>query len=296
MNKGLFILITLTACFCACSKDDSQQEDPAPVRKISIEVVENPMVMDGDRATSSTRGSAITTSTLTAFSMNYGEDVFSVSKSGDTWITDPPYWPEDDYEKKIVFYAYKAGSKDIFYDDNQYISFEVDELVSAQIDLLVATDTVSYNDAQGTVSLTFDHACAAVDFQLCISNTLWTNLGRNNLTINSVVLTNVMNKGKYYYSTGWDDVKGSASYTLTTSSSFGLGTELYPLNNNDLNNIGSLFMIPQTLGAETGLRIQYTVGGIQKQTFISMSGHTWEPGVQYTEKIKLGTGQINLQL
>jgi len=282
MNKGLFILITLTACFCACSKDDSQQEDPAPVRKISIEVVENPMVMDGDRATSSTRGSAITTSTLTAFSMNYGEDVFSISKNGDTWTPNPVNWPDVDNDTPITFRAYNGGT---YIYSGDYVSFTVEESASSQKDLLVATNTVSYSASKGKVSLEFDHACAAVDFQLRISNTLSSSLG-SELNINSVVLENVMNKGKYYYSTGWDDVEGSASYTLTDGS-FYLGTALQSLY------CGTLFMIPQTLADGAGLRIQYTVSGNTKETFISMSGQTWEAGIQYTSNIKLGTGQIN---
>lgn len=283
MNKGLFILITLTAGFCACSKDDSRQEDYAPVRKISIEVIENPMAMDGDRATAATRGSVITTSTLTAFSMNYGEDVFSISKNGDTWTPNPVNWPDVDNDTPITFRAYNGGT---YIYSGDYVSFTVEESASSQKDLLVATNTVSYNDANGKVSLEFDHACAAVDFQLKITNTLKNNLG-SNLTINSVVLENVKNTGKYYYSTGWDDVSGEVSYTLTDGS-FSLGTDLQSLY------CGTLFMIPQTLGEDAGLRIQYTVGGNLKETFIFMSGRTWEAGNQYTENIKLGTGQISL--
>ena len=290
MNKRLFILIALTAGFCACSNEDDKQlqEDPAPVRKISIEVTENPMIADGERASAATRGSVINASTLTGFKMNYESEEYTVSKSGDTWNTTPAYWPYGvGNDVRIIFYAYNAGT---FNSDSKYISFTVDKEVTSQIDLLVATNTVSYNDANGKVSLEFDHVCAAVDFQLCISNTLRTNLGTD-LSINSVTLVNVKNTGKYYYSTGWSDlayspVSPTPSYTLTTSG-FSLGTALHTLD------CGTLFLIPQTLGEGAGLSIDYTVNETRKNTFVSMQGYQLEAGIQYTANIKLGTSHIN---
>ncbi len=290
MNKRFFILIALAAGFCACSNDDDKllQEEPAPERKISIEVIENPMVSDGTKGSvASTRGSVISASTLSSFNMNYLSDVYTVSKSGDTWKTEPKTWPDVNNNLRITFYAYSAGT---FYSGDNHLSFTVDELVTSQKDLLVATDNVSYNDAQGKVSLAFDHACAAVDFQMCISNTLKTSLGTDNLSINSVRLEKINNAGKYYYSTGWSEVSGSANYTLTTSV-FSLGTSLQTLG------CGTLFLIPQTFGADTGLRINYTVSGTgsgsQKETFVSMAGYQLKAGNQYTANIKLGTAHIN---
>ena len=283
MNKRLFILIALTAGFCACSNDDDKQlqEDPAPVRKISIEVTENPMVSNDTKGSvATTRGSVITTSTLTEFKMNYESDEYTVKKSNGTWNTVAP-WPDVNNDVSIIFYAYNAGT---FYSGGKYLSFTVDELVTTQKDLLVATDTVSYNDAHGKVSLTFDHACAAVDFQIRISNTLRNALGTD-LAINSIKLINVKNHGRYNYSTGWSDLSGSASYTLT-SSDFSLGTELQTLN------CGTLFMIPQTLGDGVGLSIDYTINTIKYNTIVNLEGE-WEAGIQYTAKVKLGTNNIN---
>ena len=286
MNKRFFILIALAAGFCACSNDDDKllQEEPAPVRKISIEVIENPMVIDGTKGSlSATRGSVISASSLNSFKMNYESAEYSVSKSGDTWNTTPDSWPYGvDYDVPITFYAYNGGE---YQYPGDYISFTIDENADKQKDLLVATDNVSYNYAQGKVTLAFDHACAAVDFQMCISKTLKTSLGTD-LSINSVILEKIKNAGKYYYSTGWSAIGGSADYTLTTSG-FSLGTELYSLD------CGTLFLIPQTFGADTGLRINYTVSGNQKETFVSMAGYELEAGKQYTANIKLGTAHIN---
>ena len=286
MNKRFYILIALAAGFCACSNDDDKllQEEPAPVRKISIEVIENPMVIDGTKGSlSATRGSVISTSSLNSFKMNYKSAEYSVSKSGDTWNTTPDSWPYDvDYDVPITFYAYNGGE---YQYPGDYISFTIDENADKQKDLLVATDNVSYNYAKGKVTLAFNHACAAVDFQLCISNKLRTALGTD-LSINSVTLVNIKNTGKYYYSTGWSGLDGSAYYTLTNSV-FSLGTSLQTLG------CGTLFLIPQTFGADTGLRINYTVSGNQKETFVSMAGYELKAGNQYTANIKLGTAHIN---
>lgn len=286
MNKRFFILIALAAGFCACSNDDDKllQEEPAPVRKITIEVIENPMVIDDTKGSlSATRGSVISTSSLTAFSMNYHATKYVLSKNNNVWTPDPIEWPDEVADDTpIPFHAYNGGE---YQYPGDYISFTIDENADKQKDLLVATDNVSYNYAQGKVTLAFDHACAAVDFQLCISNTLRTALGTD-LSINSVTLVNVKNHGNYYYSTGWSDISGSTYYTLTTSS-FSLGTSLQTLG------CGTLFLIPQTFGADTGLRINYTVSDNQKETFVSMAGYELKAGNQYTANIKLGTAHIN---
>jgi hypothetical protein len=286
MNKKLFILIALTAGLCACSNDDDKQlqEESAPVRKISIEVTENPLVAnEGSGSAASTRGSVIYTSSLSAFSMNYQTTQYNIKydiiKNNNGWTPNPIDWPVID-DTPITFRAYNGGT---YIYQNDYLSFTLEESASNQIDLLVATKTVSYDDANGKVSLTFDHACAAVDFQIRISNTLRNALGTD-LAINSIKLINVKNHGRYNYSTGWSDLSGSASYTLT-SSDFSLGTELQTLN------CGTLFMIPQTLGDGVGLSIDYTINTIKYNTIVNLEGE-WEAGIQYTAKVKLGKDNV----
>ena len=290
MNKGYFILIALTAGFYACSKDDNPvpeddkpiKEEPAPVRKISVMVDETPMV-DGNKAAIATRGSIISTSTLSSFKMNYQSDVYTVSKteSGSTWNTEPDPWPTGDDDERLVFHAYNAGE---YQYPGDYLSFIVDENAGKQKDLLVATDTVSYNTNNGKVSLVFDHACAAVDFQIYLSNTLRNKLGED-LCINSVTLENVQDTGKYSYSEGWRDLRGSASYTLT-SGDFLVGTSIHTFD------CGTLFMIPQTLCDTAGLNIQYTLNETTKNVFVTMNGTIWKAGTHHTAKFKLGTQQI----
>jgi hypothetical protein len=188
----------------------------------------------------------------------------------------------------VSFYAFTGGT---FYanDGTPYVSFTVAENASTQHDLLVVTNSVAYNDHGGKVPLTFDHACAAVAFNVQISNTLWTQLGTT-LTVNSIVLRNVNNTGRYYFGTSaWENVSGSAYYTLTNSS-ITIGTEVQALSSNHL------FMIPQIREANgttgTYLEVNYSFSG-QTQTSATIPlAINWEAGYEYTINIKLGTTLI----
>ena len=177
MNKKLiFYTVALTAgLLTACSSDDEQKQEP-PVRHISVEVNQRPMTSDdpaGARSTD-TRSAITTTETFSAFSMRgiYSNltSEYSVSKSNDTWTVTPNRWPEDGYgiiapnETKVPFYAFTDGT--FYASGTPYISFTIAENASTQHDLLVATNTVSFNDHQGKVPLTFDHACAALAFNV----------------------------------------------------------------------------------------------------------------------------------
>jgi hypothetical protein len=165
----------------------------------------------------------------------------------------------------------------------------MDENASTQHDLLVATNTVSHNSHQGKVPLTFDHACAAVAFNVKITSTLKSGkLGNSSLTVNSIVLRNVQNRGRYNFGTSsWSGLDGSAYYTLT-SGNMSVDTDFVPLSSN------YLFVIPQSRDAngttDTYLEINYTLSG-SKQATIPLAVN-WEAGYKYTIDIKLGTTLI----
>lgn len=302
MNKKLiFYTVALTAgLLTACSSDDEQKQEP-PVRHISVEVNQRPMTSDdpaGARSTD-TRSAITTTETFSAFSMrgiysNFTSE-YSVSKSNDTWTVTPNTWPEDIYgdpapdETKVPFYAFTQGEFQ-WNKGTPYISFSIAENASTQHDLLVAKNSVAYSDHDGKVPLTFDHACAALAFNVQITNTLKTKkLSNGTLTVNSIVLRNVSNSGKYYFGTStWGDVSGSAYYTLT-SGNITVDTEAQALSSN------YLFVIPQTraVNGTTGtyLEINYTLSG-SKQATIPLAVD-WVAGSKYTIDIKLGTTLIN---
>ena len=276
-------LLAAPLFFASCSSDDSMtpiDEVKTPQRPISVEVSETPFG-NTTEARQLTRAAITDLTSFSAFTMmTANKDKLSVEKKNGSWVVDGS-WPVGD-NTPVTFYAYSNGD---YYDNSgtPYISFSMDEYASAQHDLLVAKNTVSYNDYQGKVPLTFDHACAAVAFNVQITNTLKTNLG-SKLTVNSIVLRNVSNSGKYYFGTStWGDVSGSAYYTLTS----GITVDNTPqaLSSN------YLFVIPQSSEA-TYLDVTYTFSG-QKETSANIPlSVNWEAGKQYTINIKLGTTLI----
>ena len=300
MNKKLiFYTVALTAgLLTACSSDDEQKQEP-PVRHISVEVSERPMAEEGtaEGRSLTTRAAITTTETLGNFKMRGVYDgsqltpEYRVEKSEGTgqWTVDPDSWPVDD-NTKVQFYAYTKGD---FYSNNgtPFIDFTIAENASTQHDLLVAKNSVAYSDHGGKVPLTFDHACAALAFNVQITNKLKTEkLSNGTLTVNSIVLRNVSNTGKYHFeSSSWSDVSGSAYYTLANSD-MNITTASQALSSN------YLFVIPQTRAADgtvgTYLDVTYTFTGQTKNSATIPLSVNWEAGKQYTINIKLGTTLI----
>lgn len=292
MNKKLiFYTVAMTAgLLTACSSDDEQKQEP-PVRHISVEVNQRPMTSDdptGARSTD-TRSAITTTETFSAFSMrgiyNSLTSEYSVSKSNDTWTVTPNTWPGGTENNNTTpFYAFSQGEFQ-WNNGDPYISFSIDENASTQHDLLVAKNSVAYSDHAGKVPLTFDHACAALAFNVFMSNTLSTNLAGKTLTVSSIMLRNVSNTGKYYFErAAWDDVSGSAYYTLANSD-MNITTTPQALSSN------YLFVIPQS-SEGTYLDVTYTFTGQTKTSATIPLSMNWEAGKQYTINIKLGTTLI----
>ena len=283
-------LLAAPLFFASCSSDDSMtpiDEVKTPQRPISVEVSEAPFG-NTTEARQLTRAAITDLTSFSAFTMmTANKDKLSVEKKNGSWVVDGS-WPVGD-NTPVTFYAYSNGD---YYDNSgtPYISFSMDENASAQHDLLVATNTVSFNDHQGKVPLTFDHACAALAFYVQITNTLKTKkLSNGTLTVNSIVLRNVSNSGKYYFGTStWGDVSGSAYYTLTS----GITVDNTPqaLSSN------YLFVIPQSSEANgttgTYLDVTYTFSGQTETSATIPLSVNWEAGKQYTINIKLGTTLI----
>ena len=297
-------LLAAPLFFASCSSDDSMtpiDEVKTPQRPISVEVSETPFG-NTTEARQLTRAAITDLTSFSAFKMTANKDNLSVEKKNGKWEVDGS-WPVDD-NTPVNFYAYSNYSNGTngTYNDNSgtpYISFIMDENASAQHDLLVATNTVSFNDHQGKVPLTFDHACAALAFNVQITNKLKTDkLSNSSLTVNSIVLRNVSNTGNYYFgssfeSSTWGDVKASDDpktpphYTLTNG-------DIIVANTPQALSSNYLFVIPQTraVNGTTGtyLEINYTLSG-SKQATIPLAVD-WEAGSKYTINIKLGTTLI----
>jgi len=288
MNRIIQLFLSLLAGFMliACSNEDEPVMAPTEALPLTVEVSETPMTDadTGQPVNVSRRGSVITIDNLSSFSMNYTEGYkYDFSKGGTGWSTNS--WPGSvAHETAIDFYAYTGGT---FYwnSGSPYVSFTVEGDPSSQKDLLVAKTTTSYNACSGKVPLSFNHACAAVLFNVQITNTLFTNI--NNLTVNSIVLQNVNSSGQYHYAdNSWKSIGTPANYTLNNSN-------ITVTTSSQQLTCGHLFMIPQTLGDGVKLVITYAFSGQTKTTAeILLNGRTWEVGKRYTYNIRLGTNLI----
>ena len=296
--KKIFFFTFLTAAFLAACSSDDQDEPKQEPRLITVEVTENPLLdANGTPKQLPTRTAAATTSeSLSAFFMNYTDNKYGFEKTGGSWSSNPNDWPwpVSGNDTKIDFYAYNAGTFN-WNSGNPYLSFTMDASASSQTDLLVATHkAISFNDAGGKVSLDFDHACAAVKFNISMT----AGVGDKSVIVKSVVLSGVKNKGEYYYNsegTKWQSLSVSAdsplidgytpaSYTLTTGA-ITLTTEKRALP------CGYLFLIPQSKKGMT-LTVKYTVNGDASEYTFNLSG-TWEAGTEYIVNISLGTSIIH---
>ncbi|WP_081778353.1 fimbrillin family protein [Xylanibacter brevis] len=278
--KLIFLLVV--ACLAGCSSDE-ETESEAP-RMMIVDVTENPM----DAPTANSRAAAVTTtSSLSSFSMNcLGAYKYDFTKTNNVWNTNE--WPSGVNNEPIDFYAYTRGT--FYYNDNDdpCVSFTVESNPTYHHDLLVAEhQNISYSDAAGHVSLRFDHACAAVRFNVYLSNTLYAQL-KGSLTVTGIQLKNVNNQGNYNYNThSWSGVSGSEAYALSNSA-INVTTTPQPLS------CGYLFMIPQTHLANgtdnVHLEVNYNNG--ESKTAVIPLNINWEAGVSYTIDIKLGTSNI----
>lgn len=278
MNYKLLLSSILLA---ACSSDEIEAPQGQEPRLLTVEVTENPpLAGSGEPKKIPTRtAAAITTKTLNEFSMNCQAGQYDFHKQSDgTWNTHP--WPSGTApDAKIDFYAYNEGT---YYPNSgdPYISYTMSDNDGFNLpDLLVATHkNISYNDAGGRVSLTFDHACAAVKFYICKTS----GVGERNIVVSSVELSGVKSQGDYHYNTStWESLSGWASYVLTNAG-ITLSTEKEALP------CGWLFLIPQSKQGLT-LTVTYTVDGEPAPPHIFNLSGTWDAGKEYPVNINIGT-------
>ena len=312
MKHIKLMALLLAVGLTACSSDDEVErgllpedssnlkqrppfsDDLQAQRLITVEVEETPMTDTSapKEEKMETRATATTTSTLAAFSMNYQSNKYDFTKTGTGWTSHfNDAWPDVGNSQKIDFYAYTHGT--FYYNDgNPYLNFTVDELAPNQYDLLVAEHKqISYNevkDSEGKahVSLSFNHACAAIQFKIGQSQTL----ANKSVTFKSITLVDVNNSGKYYYNQtpAWQEQSGNAYYTLEDATSIEVPVSTTTHDGARSLDCGCLFMIPQA-HSNAKIRIKYNT---DKTAEILLGDINREAGKLYTISIRLGTKTI----
>lgn len=299
------IALLLVAGLAACSSDDETErgllredaqnlkkrplfdEELKEMRLITVDVEETPMtdVSAAEEEKMETRATATTTTnSLAAFSMNYQSNKYPFTKDGGVWSTSS--WPGVGNSQKIDFYAYTRGT--FYYNSgNPYLTYTVEENASTQHDLLVAEHKqIAYNDAEGHVSLSFNHACAAIQFKIGQSETL----AEKSVTFKSITLVDVYKSGDYYYNQipAWQGLSSYAYYTLEDATSITIPVSTKTHEGARALDCGFLFMIPQA-HSNAKIRIGYNT---DKTADISLGPINWEAGKLYTISIRLGTKTI----
>ena len=272
----------------SCSSDDEEEEQQEVKRPISVVVSENPMKEEESGSRITRADDPTTTGTLTEFKMMYQADAetkteYTAEKTGSpaNWGLTPSHWPTTvGNTEKIDFYAYNGGTFN-YNNGTPYVAFETEGSAFSQKDYLVATHkNISYNDKQGVVSLSFDHACAAVEFNICQTQ----KISSHTIVVKSVVLKNVKKKGDYYYESGWSLGGETTNYTL-------IDGDITLETNPTYKRLPCkwLFLIPQSKDG-IKLDITYTVdSGSEKHKEIPIGSDSWAAGYYYTINIKVGT-------
>ena len=185
---------------------------------------------------------------------------------------------------------------------NPYISFSVDENASETKDLLVAKTSGSRNGTNGNLTFNFNHACAALRFEIKKS----TNLDAYTVSVSNVKLCKVLKSAKYFWSSyTWVnyDTPTYTEYTLFNGALSNLSSTNYEAMNaaNDY-----LFFIPQTLTAwsptgalgNTYLEITCTITKVSNSTVVFNDkayipfGATLVAGKKYDVKINIGKNSL----
>ncbi|BCS85840.1 fimbrillin family protein [Prevotella herbatica] len=192
-----------------------------------------------------------------------------VTCTNSIWKTSSDYYWSGIANKTINFYAYyptsifnliphsSAGSTPAF-------SYTIPDNVTNQIDIMTATSTNVPGNTVVPTSLTFKHIFAAIQFSVGSG-------GIGSGTISSISIGNVANSGTYTFGSGWSNVTGSKTFTISQSKTITgtSGEDIY-------SGTYTLMMIPQAINNVT-ITITYSNGS----TLTKAISGTWGAGIVY---------------
>ena len=214
----MMLLLATATLFAACGGSDDEAVTPAPQpqpqRMLTVEVSERPLQTEGTPKAPRRADAATTTETLNTFTMCVdNKDWYAtLTKTNGKWTTS---WPGGNVSKKWNFYAYNVGNEFVWNGGDPYVSFTMEGEVIFQKDFLVAktAEAKSWSETGGKISLTFDHACAAVQFYVYKEESA-------TYVVKDIQLQNVYKQGNYYFNdNSWKNLSTPPEFpgfTLTT--------------------------------------------------------------------------------
>lgn len=206
-------------------KIDKASYNPRPMSiKVSSEALED----NAQAAGAMRKIPPTTTNTLNKFYLNYvydngnvvvGEpELYTDNVEEGEWLVSTTTYPGTGgwpllapNETPVTFYAYANVDVDtedydnnmFFLDDSNqpFIIFGMDEYTRSLNDLLVAQATDSWANCGGRLNLSFEHACAALEFYISKTSSLDDYI----VDVNNVKIHNVPSVGFYYFNSGnWE--------------------------------------------------------------------------------------------
>jgi uncharacterized protein (TIGR02145 family) len=203
----------------------------------------------------------------------------TVTCSNNLWKTVKDYyWPGAG--STVNFYAYypasipngtiahTAGSAPT-------LAYTVPDNAANQTDILTASSPNRSGSTGTAISLTFSHIFAAVRFSVGTS-------GMPSGTISSISIGNVANSGTYTFGSGWSNVIGSKTFTVSPSTAIS-GTSGESIT----SGACTLMMIPQTF-TDASLTLTYSTGTSYTK---NISG-SWSVGNSYTYNLNKSEAAI----
>ena len=207
-------------------KIDKASYNPRPM---SINVSGEALEDNAHAAGAMRRIPPTTTNTLDKFYLNYvydngnvvvGEpELYTDNVEEGEWLVSTTTYPGTGgwpflapNETPVTFYAYANVDVDtedydnnmFFLDDDSnqpYIIFGMDQYARSLNDLLVAQATDSWANCGGRLNLSFEHACAALEFYISKTPSLDDYI----VDVNNVKIHNVPSVGLYYFNSGnWE--------------------------------------------------------------------------------------------
>lgn len=201
------------------------------------------------------------------------------SKSGDVWVSDPPYWWQNDESMHYNFYGYApaeiTGAK---YSEgtNFYPTLEYTVPPNAvnQTDIVYNALTQEYISSENTtVPLKMEHALACISF-VC-------GKGMAPGTINSVTLSDVKSHATLSLTDGkWSEPDTPANFTAST------GTPSTDDADITSSTGGTLFMLIPQSGTFT-VGINFTTPDGNTLTYSGTIEANWQAGNQYRYAITI---------